>query len=110
MSSSPSGGAEAPGCKPINELPGLKHRSGPANPAAEKKVVEDDTVERQVNSFNVFMQKQMQGRLALPQKVRFAKQADGQQVRVKQVECGKMHSLVLTENGEMYGFGDNSHG
>ena len=55
MSSTLSGDAEAPGSKPVHELPGLKHRSGPANPAAQKKAVEDDEIERQVKNFNVFM-------------------------------------------------------
>lgn len=29
---------------------------------------------------------------------------------VTQIECGMHHSLVLTANGKVYGFGDNSHG
>ena len=30
--------------------------------------------------------------------------------RVQQIECGNTHSLVLADNGRVYGFGDNSVG
>lgn len=30
--------------------------------------------------------------------------------KVVQIKCGLRHSLVLTDQGKIYGFGDNSNG
>lgn len=47
---------------------------------------------------------------AVPEQVLLKEPGLPEIAKIKQIQCGTMHSLVFTESGFLFGFGDNSRG
>lgn len=107
--SSSTGQDERERTLPAKALPTLKHR--PKGDLEEWILEEKDAPrEREPDSFELFMVAAIEQSFAAPQRVALPPRRDGRPATVKQIECGSMHSLVLTDEGDVYGFGDNSRG
>lgn len=48
-----------------------------------------------------------EARIRAPKKIQFPK-FEGKDVKIKKVVCGFRHSLAISEDGKLYGFGYNN--